>query len=198
MPSQRGTETSQLANVIEVIQLGRKTGVLTVERGTDSFPEMGEITFDNGRIIQARTNRGVQSQQALIWLRSWGACRFTFVSEETPRITQPLPTVSRNEFAQKKRDTHPQRVPPETLPLPLLSTERADTELLVVPQRIQQLENALQLIANAGLSRTHRQLFLLIDGQRNATELSRLIGRKPDEGLTLLRDLTYIDVIRFR
>lgn len=197
MPQQRGTETSQLANVIEVIQLGRKTGVLTVERGTDVSLEMGEITFDYGHFVQARTNRGLQGQQAFIWLRSWSTCRFTFVSaQEATRTTQPLPTVSRHEFAQKKRDTQPQRVPPETLQLPTLSIKKTDTALLVVPQRIQQLENALQLIAQAHLSRTHRQLFLLIDGQRNATELFRLIGRKSDEGLILLRDLTYIGVIR--
>lgn len=197
MPQQRGTETSQLANVIEVIQLGRKTGVLTVERDADSSLEMGEITFDSGHFIQARTNRGPQGQQAFIWLRSWGTCRFTFVSaQETTRITQPLPAVSQHGFAQKKRDTQPQRVPPETLKLPILSVEKDDTELIAVPQSIQQLENALQLITQAGLSRTHRQLFLLIDGHRNVTELLRLIGRKQDEGLPLLRDLAYIGVIR--
>jgi len=192
MPQQRGTETSQLANVIEVIQLGRKTGVLTVERGTDSSPEIGEITFDNGHIIQARSNRGVQGQQALMWLRAWGTCRFTFVAaQETTRTTQPLPTVS----TQMKRDTQPHHVSAETLQQPIPSL-RADPKLLAVPQRTQHLENALQLIIQARLSRTHRQLFLLVDGQRNAAELLRLIGRRPDEGLSLLRDLARIGVIR--
>ena len=197
MPQQRGTETSQLANVIEVIQLGRKTGVLTVERSTDSSLEMGEITFENGHITQARSNRGIQGQQALLWLTSWGPCRFTFVSaQETMRTTQPLPAMSQHEFTQKKRDTQPQRVPSETLQLPIPSIGRTDTELLAVPQRTQQIENALQLIAQARLSRTHRQLFLLIDGQRNAAELLRLIGRTQDAGLPLLRELAYIGVIR--
>ncbi len=197
MPQQRGTETSQLANVIEVIQLGRKTGVLTVERDTDSSPEVGEITFDNGHITQARSNRGIQGQQALLWLRSWGTCRFTFIAEqETTRTTQPLPAVLQQGFVQKKRDTQPQRVPSEALQPPIPSVGRTDAELLVVPQRTQQLEKALQLITQAHLSRTHRQLFLLIDGQRNAAELLRLIGRRQDEGLPLLRDLTYIGVIR--
>jgi len=197
MPQQRGTETSQLANVIEVIQLGRKTGVLTVERGINSSPEMGEITFDNGHITQARSNRGVQGQQALLWLRSWGTCRFTFIeAQETTRTTQPLPAVSQNRTLQKNRDTQPQRVPSETLRLPSPVIRKTDTELLVVPQRTQQLEHALQLISQARLSRTHRQLFLLVDGQRNATELLRLIGRRQDEGLPLLRDLVHIGVIR--
>lgn len=197
MPQQRGTETSQLANVIEVLQLGRKTGVLTVERDTDSSPEMGEITFDTGHITQARSTRGVQGQQALLWLKSWGPCRFIFMSaQETTRTTQPLPAVSQRDSAQKKRDTQPQRVPSETLQLPVPAKGGTHTELLVVPQRIQQLDSALQLIAQAHLSRTHRQLFLLVDGQRNVAELLRLLGRRPDEVLTFLRELAYIGVIR--
>ncbi len=196
MPPQRGTETSQLANVIEVIQLGRKTGVLTVERGTDSSLEMGEITFDNGHVTQARSNWNVQGQQALLWFGSWGACRFTFVpTQETARTTQPLSTVSQHEFAQKKQNTQPQHVPSDVLQVPIPSV-RTDAELLAVPQRLQQLENALQVIAQARLSRTHRQLFLLVDGHRSAAELLRLIGRRPDEGLSLLRDLAHIGVIR--
>ena len=196
MPLQHGTETNQLANVIEVIGLGRKTGVLTVERGTGSSLETGEITFNTGHVTQARTNRGIQGQQALLWLRSWSACRFSFtVFQETVPTTQPLPAVSQHEFAQKKLNTQSQRVPSGALQASTPSI-KADTELLAVPQRIQSLENALQLIAQAQLSRTHRQLFLLIDGQRNAAELLRLIGRKQDEGISLLRDLTHINVIR--
>jgi len=197
MPPQRGTETSRLANVIEVIQLGRKTGVLTVERSTDSSPEMGEITFDNGHIIQARSNRGTQGQQALLWLRSWHACRFTFIPapQATARTTRRLPAISQDGLAQKQRDTQLQRVPSSVVQVPV-PTIRTTAEMLMVPQRIQQPENALQLIAQARLSRTHRQLFLLVDGQRNAAELLRLIGRRQGEGLTLLRDLAYIGVIR--
>ena len=196
MPLQHGTETSQLANVIEVIGLGRKTGVLTVERGSGLSLETGEITFDNGHITQVHSNRGIQGQQALLWLRSWGTCRFTFTvfQEKVPK-TQPLPAVSQHEFARKKLNTQPQRVPSGALQASTPSL-KTDTELLAVPQRIQSLENALQLIAQAHLSRTHRQLFLLIDGQRNAAELLRLIGRKQDEGISLLRDLTHINVIR--
>ncbi len=196
MPQQRGTETSQLANVIEVLQLGRKTGILSIERDTGSSPEMGEISFQNGHITQASSNHGLHGTQALLWLRSWEACRFTFVpAQETALTTKPLPAVSQHDFGQKKRETQPQRVPHEVAQTSTPSVTNAD-ELLVVPQRTQELENALQLIAQAHLSRTHRQLFLLVDGQRNTKELFRLIGRSQDLGLTLLRDLAYIGVIR--
>jgi len=192
MPQQRGTETSRLANVIEVIQLGRKTGVLTVERETDSFPEIGEITFAGGQITQARCNRGMQGQSALLWLKSWEACRFTFVpSQEIARTTQPLPAVHHNGLKQKQRETQPHPVPSAPLHAPSLNAD-----LLAVPQRTQLLDHALHRIEQAHLSRAHRQIFLLVGGQRNVAELLRLTGRGQDEVLKLLRDLAYIDVIR--
>ena len=191
MSPQRGTETSQLANVIEVIQLGRKTGILTVEREANSFPESGQITFVGGQITQAHCSRTMQGQQALLWLKSWGACRFTFLAEQDiARTTQPLPVMPSN---HKRRDTQPQLVPSGPLAAPIPSV---NADILAVPQRIEHLEQALQRIEQAQLSRTHRQFFLLIDGRRNAAELLRLTGRKQDEGLKILRDLAYIGIIR--
>lgn len=196
MPSQRGTETSNLANVIEVIQLGRKTGILTVERGADPQLEVGEITFTNGQIIQVRSNhnRSTDGPQALQWLRTWRACRFLFVSSDgLDRTTQPLPDVRNGGLTQRKRDTQAHHVPP-TIQSP---DERPESDNFSgVPQRILYAEQALHVIEHAHLSRTHRQLFLLVDGQRNVAELLRLLGRKQDEGLKLLRDLAYIGVIR--
>ncbi len=194
MPPQRGTETNQLANVIEVIQLGRKTGTLTVERGADLSLEIGELTFDNGHITQARSNRGIQGQQALFWLKSWKSCRFTFLEGKTV-ITQSLPSVSQDELLHKKSETSPHRVPSEA-PSHTIPSIGYDAELLAVPQRLLTPETALQRITQAKLSRAHRQLLLLIDEQRNVAELSRLIGRRQDEVISLLRDLAYIGITR--
>lgn len=55
MPQQPTTLTDQLANVVAVIQLGRKTGTLTVERGSGSSLERGTIHFVNGLMTQANT-----------------------------------------------------------------------------------------------------------------------------------------------
>lgn len=191
IPSQRGTETSNLVNVIDVIQLGRKTGVLTVERLFDAHLELGEITFRNGQITQARSNRyrSEEGQSALQWLRTWEACRFLFeASHEVERTTRPLPAAQPSRDMHK-RETQPERVPPNT------QASEVDN-FSVVPQRLLYIEKALHIIEHAQLSRTHRQLFLLIDGQRNVAELLKLLGRKQDEGLKLLRDLAYIGVIR--
>lgn len=206
MPPQRGTETSQLANVIEVIQLGRKTGVLTVERSTDSSFETGEITFSNGQITQAHGERGLNGQQALFWFKKWGPCRFVFTTAQgIEKNTQPLPAVRKpkllNDTAQGQhlhdtQDTlnvHVVPMPRQMSPSP---QEPVHTVLHAIPKRMQEGEQALRHIENAGLSRSHRQLFLLVDGTRTVTELLRLTGRKQDEIFRLLRDLAYIGVIR--
>ncbi|TMC61826.1 MAG: DUF4388 domain-containing protein, partial [Chloroflexota bacterium] len=49
MPHQRETATDRLSNVIQVIQLGKKSGLLTVERGEGITFEEGAITFVNGQ-----------------------------------------------------------------------------------------------------------------------------------------------------
>ncbi len=53
MPPQRETATDRLADVIEVAQLGQKTGLLTVERGNGITLEEGSITFVDGQVTEA-------------------------------------------------------------------------------------------------------------------------------------------------
>ncbi len=201
MPPQRGTQTDQLANVIEVIQLGRKTGILTVERSTDSSFETGEITFMNGQVTQAHGERGLHGQQALLWFKGWGQCRFLFThTQMLEKDTQPLIAIRHQmmiEQPQKQmtQDSGKQHVVP--LHKQMSPSQPSGHSILdVIPRRVQQGEQALQHIEHAGLSRVHRQLFLLVDGQRSMAELLRLTGRKQDEVFKLLRDLAYIGVIR--
>src|SRR5437660_6273370 len=104
MSQRRGTTTDRLSNVIEVIQLGRRTGFLTVERGEGPGREEGELTFVHGQVTYARGGQFV-GQRALEWLHSWGACRFTFVSSVPGRSTQPLHETPRTLSTQPFKDT---------------------------------------------------------------------------------------------
>src|SRR5258708_3775820 len=200
MSQRRGTATDKLANVIQVIQLGRKTGLLSVERGEGSMREEGTISFVQGQIIQIQGgNRDYHS--ALRWLNSWGACLFTFVaSGGSERNTGPLPRVSRDSSAQTTKDTNPFiRTPPQIGP-PSNALNENTGRLRVptlIPKRTFSIEEARQLLDRAGLSRTHRNLLLLIDGRRDITELMRLMGRRQDEVQKLLRDLEYIGAIQY-
>lgn len=70
--------TDSLADVIHIIHLGGKGGMLTVESSEDRTLEEGFIAFIDGRVVEARV-----SQSALLaaftYLNSWQACRFSFV-----------------------------------------------------------------------------------------------------------------------
>lgn len=214
MSQRRGTTTDRLSNVIQVIQLGRKTGFLTVERGEGSGREEGELTFVHGQITYARGGQFV-GQRALEWLNSWGACRFTFVSSVPGRSTQPLHETPRALPTQPFKDTgaHPQ-LPrmfdtphPPTSPYNTNNREwneppsggfgvRTSPLNLSYPRRIWQDDESLRLLDQAGLSRLHRHLFLLIDGRRSTIELIRLMARPQEEVKRLLYDLERIGIIQ--
>ena len=193
MPPQRGTETEQLFQIIEVIQLGRKTGVLFVERDTGARIESGRIRFENGQLSDVHGGRNGQNDEltgtaAIRWLRTWGHCRFFFLSADSGSIpAAPSATSARNTPSQ---GTQP-LVPTIRKELsPQLSATHAD-----VPRPVQTVEQGLALIERAGLSRTHRHLLLLIDGKRNSAELSRLTGRKLDDLHKALSDLARLGII---
>jgi len=87
MPHKRGTATDNLLNIIQVIQLGHKTGYLTAERGEDLKREKGELAFVSGQIVEAHCGDLV-GLQALDWLKTWRECRFLFVPTRHSKIPQ--------------------------------------------------------------------------------------------------------------
>jgi hypothetical protein len=213
MSQQPKTETDRLANVIQVLQLGQKTGRLVVERNEGPLFEQGIITFLNGQVIQASVNQQ-QGPDVLAWLKSWGACRFTFTPEQrsgtTGRmpVTQP-PTPTRggsgyyratNGHSQATPSTGPMHPPQDAYTRTTghlgSAGQRVPTAWLATPYRTRHIEDGMHLIEHMGLSRTHRRLFLLIDGGRTVKELIRLMAHDPQDVLRLLQDLERAGVIQ--
>jgi hypothetical protein len=341
MSQQPKTETDRLSNVIQVLQLGQKTGRLIVERTDGSRFEQGTITFVNGQVVQANVNQQ-EGPEALDWLKSWGRCRFTFANEQRsgqtnhtmPSIPPQAPQIARREtsfgrsFTSPLRSTTgslppsqpqqdlshrspgnsgrlpypgqngPQRFPDNSGRLPYppltgspqsmdnsgklpyppqngspqsmdnsgklpyppqngsqpatgnpsrtlypprdfpqqsvnnpsralypaqegprqsmvnsnrlpspprdisrqatgnLNGQRSSTAWLATPYRSRHIDDGMRLIEQMGLSRTHRRLFLLIDGRRSIKELMRLMAHEPVEILKLLQDLEGAGVIQ--
>ena len=196
MSQQRGTETDQLASVIEVIQLGRKTGILIAQRGEGLTRQEGKISFMKGHIVHASCS-GQTGPAALTSLNAWGSCRFLFQAEGSERATGPLPTPPRTQPAQEQphltnatTDTH------RAMPSPRKdAVETGPLSPQVAPKRLHLSEQALSALEQQGLSRQHRRLLLLIDGQRTPNELARLIGRATSEVYTLLHDLAALGLV---
>ncbi len=204
MAQQKETITNSLADVIQVIQLSRKSGMLTVERGEGETFEEGMITFVNGQAVEAQT-AAFNGQNALRWLGSCGTCRFAFIPTPTSEIPS-IPLVSTPAFEQRMRDTgtHP-RIPISPLRESAARRQAGNggtgqvisfISASVVPHLVIPLEESLRHVDQLGLSRQHRRLLLLVDGQRNVAEMARLIGRTLYEVQQLLADLEQAKIIR--
>ena len=200
MSQRRGITTDQFINVLQVIQLGRKTGRLMVERGEGMQREEGEILFDCGHVVNAY-NGQLTGEAALIRLKTWGVCRFIFMNTSMERTTGPLPELhsfpSTDHLLWQESSPHPSMPGNHqssewrsmTGPLPPTAAARG-------PYRLYHAEEGVQLIMQANLSRLHRHLFLLLDGQRTLAELTRLLGRRSEDVQQLLLDLEWIGVIQ--
>ena len=201
MQPQRRAMTDCLADLIHIILMGKKSGVLTVERGEGRSLEEGLIIFVRGQVVEARVNQR-SGLAAFTYLNAWQVCHFSFIAQAAnealspPQITQPL-LPANGGFADNTSiadspyfDTvtqvdglHEYRVIPAaqfTIPFRLLAGE----------EMLQRPEN------NGRLPRVHRRLLLLINGQRSVSQLARLMARNIDELQELLNDLERSGFIR--
>jgi hypothetical protein len=209
MSEWHGTTTNTLANIIQVIQLERKTGILRVEHGAGARYEEGYILFVQGQVMQAQVGQ-FTCQAALTWLSTWHACRFTFLpaqAEEVERVTDPLATLPRIPDIPKSahstlntRDTSPTSSIAPTVPPTAQDKHVPDppadySYATRIPYRTCCIDEALRRLNGSALSRTHRHLLLLVDGRRTIAELVRITGRKPEEVQQLLLELEIIDVL---
>jgi hypothetical protein len=182
----RGTATNKLMNVIQMLQMACKTGTLLVNRdGMDNTIEQGALSLQHGQIIDASLSpyRGVEALQRL---QGWQSCYFVFQalsqhsSGSLPSIQMSL--VTPNLSAGYHNGT-----------TPMHSIPGGGN----VPQRVREINNMLPRFNQLGLTRMHRQLFLLIDGHRTVPELIRLMGHRTDEVDTLLGDLERAGLVRW-
>ncbi len=181
MTERRGTATNLLATVIDALQLGKKTGILTVERGEGETFEEGVMVFLNGQIVNAYLGP-YRGKEATARLFTWQACRFLFTSSETepaPPSAESLPPSAG--LPHQESAAHP---PPSDEQMVSLDAHPFHTT-----DALESLETTLLRLDRQGLSRTHRRLFLLIDGNRSIAELATLLRRTPQEVLSLLSDL---------
>ena len=213
--SEYETATDRLVNIIQSIQLGRASGVLTARRGEGATQEEGLIVFVNGQVAEASVGRRTGSG-ALNWLSTWGGCRFSFVpSDASPIATLSLPS-SPGAIGDQHRNTgsYPRIQAPtsdkQSGPLGRQSDSLTPSgphtsaagqpspsaPIAIIPSTTLPLGQALRWIEQSRLSRIHKHLFLLIDGHRSVTELVRLTGKNQDEVHGLLRDLVHTGVIR--
>lgn len=209
-----------LVKVIQDVRSGKMTGSLVVTRGEGASYELGTLVFFNGRVVQARSGRS-EGREALNWLLMWGKCRYTFVrsvaSDTDPRVKRPFPNREAElhnriphvrlvplEQAQRLHTGREERVmkswPEGILDQPTQKLRKVSSGISrqmheIVPYICKPLGYCLQILAEKGLSRIHRRVFLLVDGSRRVGDLMRLLKLNENDILALLYDLQDMGVI---
>lgn len=193
MTQRRVTATNQLSTVIDALQLGKKTGLLTVEQGIGETLEEGTMTFMNGQVVNATLGR-YKGRDAATKMFSWKACRFSFVPgtpENSGQAMIPLPE------APTEARGATQYIQWQVPQPPMLNQDAWSRRPVASAFSKEFLDNVLHTLDRYGLSRMHRRLFLLIDGRRSIRDLATLIGRSPDETASFLADLEHNGFIHF-
>jgi hypothetical protein len=67
--------------------------------------------------------------------------------------------------------------------------------IVQTPYRIRTDNSVLAFIDQVGLTREHRRLFMLIDGQRTTHELISLMNKNPEKVIELLTDLEQAGIV---
>ena len=177
----RGTATDKLADVIQMLLFVHKTGILTVQRENANHAlEEGSLFLRDGQIADALIEN-LRGTDALKKLSTWTRCYFVFQAL-APSASSPFAPSASASFEQI----------PERQTGPLLPA----TTSSVIPCRTDQFQRSLPDFDRLGLSRLHRQLFLLADGQRSIEVLAKLLGRHPQEVLLLLSDMENLHLLR--
>src|SRR5690349_20757186 len=121
MTQRRVTATKQLSTVISVIQLGKKTGLLSVERGKGPTFEEGTITFLQGQIVNAVLG-SLQSRDAMASLSGWKDCHFSLSQmqpHELGSIANNIMQSTMNTMSSSPHHpTSPSRASPSFTPVP--------------------------------------------------------------------------------
>jgi hypothetical protein len=209
MPKQQEGVTDQLVSTIQVIQRSHGTGVLTARRGKNATLEEGVLYFTRGQVTEARVG-GHTGTKAFNLLSTWEKCTFVFVfADERDR---PLPFVSSSPLSSGSdslsvRDAlhTEENTPPYIAVSPLhkkgvlfhspemskVGEEYSPSmlSLTAIPRLAGQATAILQIFDSTHLSRIHRQICLLVNGQRTVADIMRLSGRSHAEICKLLRDL---------
>lgn len=197
MTQRRVTATNQLSAVVDALQLGEKTGILTVERGEDETFEEGVIVLVKGQIVNAAIGP-YKGRDAAGKLFSWQACRFSFVpmlpdqaDAGQGRATLPEELAETKTVSKYLQDSFDdvQQMPPEV-------QDHLSRRPYLSVYSHEALNSILRALDRQGFSRAHRRLFLLIDGRRSIRELAALISRTPDEAMGLLADLEHAGFIQ--
>jgi hypothetical protein len=243
MAKPRVTATDRLSNIIEVAELGRRSGLLSVERDTGSIIEEGAVYFISGHPVFAALG-SLRGREALRALSRWTQCRFAFDPDApppAPNVSAPVSSVELPSAPQRAapRQNHypgiagsgsseystsagngagnangassglwnPNNVPAQEYRQPntgygqssvdVFSDAAQRRELMRCPRRAPDVRDLMQVVTAYNLSRGHRTLLLLADGEHTILDLVRLSSKPVEEVVQWLGELERYGLIYY-
>jgi hypothetical protein len=214
MAKGRDNAAESLGDVLELVRIRRQSGSLSVERFQGGRFEEGEIHFQGGQPTYAHAGQ-ITGQEALTRMLSWRQVFFSFIFEEphtpatissalsasssntTPTALHPtkypLPNTSGNLPGTTPGFPHASRKTPKNVRDFDNPFESADPNSLpgtpglewLVPQKLGNDRDVLSL----PLTRPQRSIYMLVDGRRTVSDLSRCTRKSLQEIERLLSEL---------
>jgi hypothetical protein len=175
--------TKDITFLLRVLGSSKQSGVLLIEDpGPDASPWLGQLQLDQGRVVscvvsdQASGRVVLRNEEALQWLTARGRLKWQLQEEAILPPTPPprLLPPGKDTRREDAYSTEPPPLPP------------AKNLLRAVPQRALTGNIAP---ANALVSREHRQVYALVDGQRTIEEIAQLLHRPSEFIIAILQDL---------
>lgn len=202
------TFTQHLRHVLQDIALKKQTGLLRIEYAGEQDVERGEIFFESGNTVYARTEREM-GEKALLHMVRWDKVYYSFFEAVQPPTrnrtlsgrsvldTKPLIPVAQKEehriSVEKPTSSQggkPLTLPAYTVPLRRLlrpcssSIEEAVNLGVYAVFRILPLAATREIMSR--MERQDRVIFMLLDGKRTIRQVAQLIHRsEPDVARTL-------------
>lgn len=220
MAKGRDNAAENLLDVLELVRIRRQGGQLSVEHSQDGRMEEGEIYFLGGQPIYARTGQ-LSGQQALSQILTWHKVHFAFVPD-APRPSANLSPIAEGNPIRGAAPAYVSPALPLRPSVPPVSTDPrvpVNTNENGLPGRPRENEYAYvgstvgtstvqgvgwlvpkrrgsdRDILSLPLTRRQRLIYLLVDGRRTISDLSRCTGKSIQEVERILSELREQDLL---
>lgn len=215
MAKGRDNAAESLGDVLELVRIRRQSGSLSVERFQDGRFEEGEIHFQGGQPTYAHAGQ-ITGQGALTRMLSWRQVFFSFIFEEPHTSATISSALSANSSKTIPTALLPTKYPlPNTSgKLPLTASGLPPVSSRETPKNVRDFNNSFasadpnnvpgtpglewlvpqklgndRAVLSLPLTRLQRSIYMLVDGRRTISDLSRCTRKSIQEIEWLLSEL---------
>ncbi len=218
MAKGRDNAAESLGDVLELVRIRRQSGSLSVERFQGGRFEEGEIHFQGGQPTYAHAGQ-ITGQEALTRMLSWRQVFFSFIFEEPHTSAIIPSAISANSSNTAPTALLPTKYPLPNTPntsgnLPITASGLPQASSGKTPKNVRDFDNPFESaypnsvpgtpglewlvphklgndrdVLSLPLTRPQRSIYMLVDGRRTISDLSRCTRKNLQEIERLLSEL---------